>query len=173
MLNVVCYPVSAVLWAWHALFGSIFGAGSGFAWALAVLCLVISVRSLLVPLAVRQMRSARRVQRLAPRLAHLREHHGDDRRVLAEKTQELYREQDVNPRASLGPALAAIPVFLGLLQVLKGFRPDYSFNYLFGRADILFFVAHDRLLCSSPLSMPHPPDTRALMRGHQQRTAAR
>lgn len=36
MLDVVYYPVSAVLWFWHRVFGSVLGE-NGFAWALAVI----------------------------------------------------------------------------------------------------------------------------------------
>lgn len=31
MLDVVYYPISAVLWAWHRVFGAILGADNGVA----------------------------------------------------------------------------------------------------------------------------------------------
>lgn len=36
MLDFVYYPVSAVLWFWHRVFGFVLGPDNGVAWALAV-----------------------------------------------------------------------------------------------------------------------------------------
>lgn len=47
MLDVIFYPVSAVLWLWHSIFAAVLGESSGAAWALAIVCLVITLRGVL------------------------------------------------------------------------------------------------------------------------------
>ncbi|MFZ0875476.1 MAG: membrane protein insertase YidC, partial [Pseudonocardiaceae bacterium] len=47
MLNFIYYPVSAILWFWHKAFGYVLGPGNGFAWALAVVFLVFTLRAVL------------------------------------------------------------------------------------------------------------------------------
>ncbi|WP_236791553.1 hypothetical protein [Amycolatopsis sp. GM8] len=68
MFDVFLYPVSAVLWLWHAAFGALFGPAAGLTWVLAVVFLVFTVRLLLVKPALGQLRTARRMRELAPEM---------------------------------------------------------------------------------------------------------
>ena len=142
MLDVLYYPVSAVMWLWHKIFASVLGPSSGLAWALSVVFLVLTLRALMIKPFLLQMRSARAMRALSPQLAELRKRHGDDRKRLAEETQKLQRAHGVNPLGALIPALIQVPVFLALLHVLRYFnRPGLTFeqnaaipNYVFGPA---------------------------------------
>jgi YidC/Oxa1 family membrane protein insertase len=98
-------------------------AGGG-GWLLAVAGLVVVVRLLLLPLAVRQLRSQRRMRRLAPDLQRLRERYRgrsdrEARESMAKDTAALYREHGVHPLAAVLPALIQLPVLLALVQVLE------------------------------------------------------
>lgn len=46
-LDYFYYPVSAVLWFWYKTFGLIFGPAEFVTWMLAVIFLVVTVRSLI------------------------------------------------------------------------------------------------------------------------------
>jgi YidC/Oxa1 family membrane protein insertase len=158
VLDVLYYPVSAVMWVWHTLFALVLGPSSGVAWALSVVFLVLTLRAAMIKPFLVQIRSARAMRALAPQMAQLRARHGDDRRKLAEETQKLQREHGVNPLGALAPALIQVPVFLALLHVLRYFnRPGLTFeqnaaipNYVFGPAQVRSFL--EARLFGAPLS---------------------
>jgi YidC/Oxa1 family membrane protein insertase len=62
------YIVSAVLVAWHWLFGLVFGPASGLSWALAIIGLTITIRAALIPIFVKQIKSSRNMQMLQPKM---------------------------------------------------------------------------------------------------------
>lgn len=109
MLNVIYYPVSGILWAWHVVIGGVLGP----------------------------------MQEFAPQIRKLQEKYRNDRPKLAEEMQKLQREHGINPLGGCLPILLQVPVFIGLLQVLKGFQPSYPDNYVFDRADIASFLDAD------------------------------
>lgn len=158
MLDVLYYPVSFVMRAWHALFATLLGPSSGTAWALSVVLLVLTVRALLVRAAWTRMRSARVVRALGPQLTRLRERHAADPRRLATETAALHRAHGVSPVAGLGPMLLQIPVFVTLLHVLRSFnRPGLGFaenaalpNYAFAPDEVGSFLR--ARLFGAPLS---------------------
>ncbi|SHE63457.1 membrane protein insertase YidC [Streptoalloteichus hindustanus] len=136
MLNFIYYPVSAILWFWHKVFGAVFGPSTGAAWALAVVFLVFTLRALLFKPMLHQMRSMRKMQEFAPQIKKLQEKYGSDRQKLAQEMQKLQAEHGVNPLGGCLPALVQIPVFIGLFHVLKEFRPGKTENYIFGAAEV-------------------------------------
>lgn len=139
MLNFIYYPVSAILWFWHKVFGFVFGADNGFAWALSVIFLVFTLRALLFKPFVSQVRSMRKMQEFQPQIKKLQEKYKNDRQKLAEEMQKLQKEHGVNPLGGCLPVLVQVPVFIGLFHVLRGFRLDYAYNYVFSYADIQSF----------------------------------
>ncbi len=74
MLDVLYYPVSAVMWVWHTLFALVLGPSSGVAWALSVIFLVLTLRAAMIKPFLVQMRSARAMRALAPQVARLVRH---------------------------------------------------------------------------------------------------
>jgi YidC/Oxa1 family membrane protein insertase len=162
MLDVVYYPVSAILWFWHVIFGGLLDPAGGVAWALSVAFLVFTLRAVLYPPFVRQARSQRAMQRLQPQILALKKKHAGDREALASALQQLQRENGVNPLSSCLPALIQAPVFLGLFHVLNSFnRTGFPLwmseqdnantpNYLFGISDVQSFL--DAKLFGAPLA---------------------
>ncbi|MDQ2707422.1 MAG: membrane protein insertase YidC [Actinomycetota bacterium] len=139
MLNVIYYPVSAILWFWHKAFA--FVLPQGFAWTLAVVFLVFTLRALLYKPFVHQVRSMRKMQEFAPEIQKLKKKYGNDKQKMATEMQKLQGEHGVNPLGGCLPVFVQLPVFIGLFHVLKGFNPTYSYNYVFSRADIESFNA--------------------------------
>jgi YidC/Oxa1 family membrane protein insertase len=158
VLNFIYYPVSGILWFWHKVFGYVFGAGSGFTWALAVVFLVFTLRAVLFKPFVSQVRSMRKMQEFAPEIQKLKKKYGDDRQKMAIEMQKLQTEHGVNPIGGCLPVLVQIPVFIGLFHVLRSFnRPFLSAeanrqigNYVFSAADVRSFL--DAHLFGVPLS---------------------
>ncbi len=124
MLDWLYVPIAWVLAQWHTLFSTFLDPAGGTAWTLAIVSLVVTVRLLLLPLFVAQVRSQRAVQALQPELQALRAQYGSDSRGFSAATMALQRERGVNPLAGCLPALLQAPVFLALLHVLRRITPD-------------------------------------------------
>jgi YidC/Oxa1 family membrane protein insertase len=139
VLNFIYYPVSAILWFWHKVFGFVLGANNGFAWALSVMFLVFTLRAVLYKPFVGQVRSMRKMQEFAPQIKKLQAKYKDDKQKLAQEMQKLQSEHGVNPLGGCLPVLLQVPVFIGLFHVLREFQPWKGENYVFDRAGVESF----------------------------------
>ncbi len=158
MLDPLYFAVSGVMWCWHQLFGLVLGPSSGIAWALSVVFLVLTLRALLIRPFLAQVRSGRAMRAIAPQLAQLRKQYADDRPRLMQETKALQSAHGVNALGGCLPAVLQIPVFLGLLHVLRYFnRPGLTFeqnaaipNYVFSPDQVRSFL--EARLFGAPLS---------------------
>jgi YidC/Oxa1 family membrane protein insertase len=110
--------VSAVMLAWHAVFGALFGQATGISWALSIIGLTLVIRALLIPLFVKQIKSSRNMQLLQPRVKELQKKYGHDRERLAQETMALYKETKTNPFASCLPLIIQMPIFIALFRMI-------------------------------------------------------
>jgi YidC/Oxa1 family membrane protein insertase len=124
-------PVSYVLVGWYKAltFLGLDGA-SGWTWALSIVGLVITIRVILIPLFMRQIRSQRAMQLLAPDLKKIQSKYKGkkdqaSREAMSRETMELYQKHKTNPFSSCLPLLVQSPIFLGLFRVLNTqLKPD-------------------------------------------------
>ena len=93
----------------------------GLTWAWAIVALTIIVRTVLLPLTVRQIHSMQSLQRHAPEMKAIQQKYKGDRERLNEELMKFYRENNINPAASCLPLVAQIPVFISLFFVLRDF----------------------------------------------------
>ena len=91
----------------------------GLGWGLAIVALTLLIRSLLLPLTLKQLRSMYRMAQFTPEIKKLREKHGSDPKRLQRETLAFYKENRINPLGSVLPALAQLPVFLSLYYLLR------------------------------------------------------
>jgi YidC/Oxa1 family membrane protein insertase len=163
-LDVIYYPVSAIMWVWYKAFAFLLGPTNFFAWTLSVMFLVFTLRALLYKPFVRQIRTTRQMQELQPQIKALQKKYGKDRQRMALEMQKLQREHGFNPILGCLPMLAQIPVFLGLYHVLRcfnrtstgigqlGLSPERNRalgNYVFSAKDVGHFL--DANLFGAPL----------------------
>ncbi len=95
----------------------------GHRWAAAIITLTLIVRTLLLPLAIKQIRSMRDTQRLQPEVARLRQKFRADRQKQMQEIQALYQREGINPMASCLPMIAQMPVFIGMYQAINKLGP--------------------------------------------------
>ncbi len=163
-LDIIYYPVSAIMWVWYKLFAFLLGPSNFFAWALSVMFLVFTLRAILYKPFVKQIRTTRQMQELQPQIKALQKKYGKDRQRMAVEMQKLQREHGFNPILGCLPMLAQVPVFLGLFHVLRSFnRTQGGFgqiqlsveqnratgNYVFSPSDVANFL--DAHLFGAPL----------------------
>lgn len=155
MLDFIYYPVSWILWFWHRVFGFALGADNGLAWAFSVVFLVFTLRLVLYKPFMNQVRTTRQMQELQPQIKELQRKYKNDRQKMAVEMQKLQREHGFNPIMGCLPALAQVPVFIGLYHVLRSFNRTaggigqlhmtaeqnaHTANYVFDAADVQSFL---------------------------------
>ncbi len=123
--------IEAVLRFFHTAVSPVFGDAAAWGWA--IILLTVAVRVFLLPLAVKQTRSQRAMQRLQPEMKKLQAKYKTDRSLMKtnpekyrdqrQKQQEammaLYKEHGVNPAGGCLPLVAQMPVFFALFSVLR------------------------------------------------------
>ena len=91
----------------------------GLGWGFSIVALTITIRALLLPLTLKQVKSMRGLQLIAPEMKKLQEKYKDDKQRLNQEMMKLYSEHKVNPFASCLPLLAQLPVFISLFYLLQ------------------------------------------------------
>jgi YidC/Oxa1 family membrane protein insertase len=143
LFDIFLYPVSAVLWFWHTVFGAVLSPDSGVAWVLAIVFLTFTIRTLLIKPALSQLRAARRTQQLAPQMKKIRDRYRNDKQRMAKEIQKLHADAGTSPFGGCLPALLQIPVFLSLYWVLRDFTPGAESNHAFDRDGVESFLNAD------------------------------
>jgi YidC/Oxa1 family membrane protein insertase len=133
LLDWLYTAISFVMKMWHAVFSSFLDPAGGLSWALAIVFLVVTIRLILFPLFVKQVKSQRAMQELQPEIAKLRKQYGSDRQGMSQAMMALQKERGVNPLAGCLPILPQMPVFISLFHVLRRLAPGkaglYSWDY--------------------------------------------
>ena len=123
MLDWLYTAIAFVMKTWHSVFSTFLDPASGITWALSIAFLVVTVRLILFPLFVKQIKSQRAMQEIQPEIQKLRKQYGADRQGFSTAMMALQKERGVNPLAGCLPILPQIPVFLSLFHVLRRLRP--------------------------------------------------
>ncbi|GAB3949775.1 hypothetical protein GCM10027614_49110 [Micromonospora vulcania] len=156
-LDWIYFAISWILLTWHSAWDAIgvpVGAvlGTNFAWILSIVFLVVTVRVILFPVFVKQIKSQRAMQALQPKVKELQEKHKGDRETLQKEMMELYRKEKANPLMGCLPMFLQIPVFLGLFHVLRRLDPDKQSKTLYGWTVDQFNSASSAKLFTAPIS---------------------
>jgi YidC/Oxa1 family membrane protein insertase len=124
LLDWLYTAIAFVMKTWHSVFSTFLDPAGGITWALSIAFLVVTVRLILFPLFVKQVKSQRAMQEIQPEIQKLRKQYGADRQGFSQAMMALQKERGVNPLAGCLPILPQIPVFLALFHVLRRLRPD-------------------------------------------------
>ena len=119
MMQPIYWAISGLLVGFHSLFSNVLDPSSGWTWTLSIVAMTVVIRTLLIPLFVKQINSSRKMQLLGPKMKVLQDKYGADRERLGQETMKLYREEGVNPAASCLPIFLQMPIFIGLFNVLN------------------------------------------------------
>lgn len=125
-LNWLYTAISWILLRWHDVWSFLGGRevlATNWDWILAIVFLVITVRIILFPLFVKQIKSQRAMQALQPEMRKLQEKHKGDRETLQKEMMELYKREKANPMMGCLPLFLQIPVFISLFWILRRLNP--------------------------------------------------
>lgn len=112
-------------------------------YGLAVLVMVIIVRTLILPLTMKQVKSSRAMQAIQPELQKIQKKYKDTPEKVQQETMRLFQENKVNPMAGCLPLIVQMPIFIALYNSIY-YNPhlrEHSFLWLqLGKPDHLFIL---------------------------------
>lgn len=113
---------------------------------IAVVILSIIVRVALYPVYKKQIMSSANMVDIQPKMRAIQKKYGNDRAMMNQKMQELYKEEGYNPAAGCLPMIVQLIVIAGLFTLFR-----YPLHYL---SDTMVFAVHDSVLWIKDLSQP-------------------
>jgi len=117
--------IELILSTFHTVFTALGLQSSwGLTWVLSIVCLVLVVRTALIPIFVRQIKSQRNMMLVQPELAKLQKKYKgktdrESREKFAQEQMALYKRTGSNPLSSCLPMLMQMPIFFSLFSVLQ------------------------------------------------------
>ncbi len=107
-------------------------------WGLAIIFLTIFIRLLLLPINISSMRSMKKVQKIQPQIAAIKEKYKDDPAKINQETMALMKREKANPLGGCLPMLLQLPVFFALYSVLGQSIELYKSPFVFWIRDLSY-----------------------------------
>ncbi|HUT04860.1 MAG TPA: membrane protein insertase YidC [bacterium] len=108
-LTIVAEPIYVLLKYIYKLVGN---------YGLAIIILALLIKIVFYPLTVKQTKSMKKMQVVAPQIKALREKYKNDKERLNKEIMTLYKTHEVNPMGGCLPMLIQFPVLFALIRVL-------------------------------------------------------
>lgn len=86
---------------------------------LAIILFTIIIKTILLPLTIKSVRSTAAMQEIQPKIKDLQKKYGKDRQKLSQETMKLYAESGINPMAGCLPLILQMPIFFALFFAIK------------------------------------------------------
>lgn len=115
----------------------------GGEYGLAILVLTIIVRTLILPLTLKQVKSSKAMQAIQPELNKIREKYKENPEQQQQETMKLFQEHGVNPMAGCFPLIIQMPVFIALYNSIYNNSAIASHSFLWlqlGEKDSLYIL---------------------------------
>lgn len=112
-------------------------------YGLSVLVMVLIVRTLILPLTLKQVRSSKAMQAIQPEIQKIREKYKDQPEKVQMETMKLFQENKVNPMAGCLPLIVQMPIFIALYHSIyyNNLLREHEFLWLqLGEPDKLFIL---------------------------------
>lgn len=114
--SIVSRTLNLVLNTYHNL---IDGIAKNWSWGLAIIFLTITVRAVIWPLHAKSTHTMKRMAKLQPEIAKLKEKYPDDPNKLNTEMMGLYKKFGINPLGGCLPMFIQIPIFFGFYRMLQ------------------------------------------------------
>ncbi|GHC43592.1 membrane protein insertase YidC [Roseibacillus persicicus] len=90
-----------------------------WAWGFAIILVTFTIRIIIWPLHNASTKTMKRMSKLQPMMAEMKEKYPDDPQKVQTETMKLYKEYDINPVGGCLPMFAQIPIFFGFYSMLR------------------------------------------------------
>lgn len=163
--GMVIGPIATVFgYIIDAIFNVVYGFTVYHSLGLSIILLTIIVRSLMLPLAIKQQKSMVAMQRLNPEITKIREKYKgkDQAQQMNAEIQKLYSDNKVNPLGGCLPLFIQMPMFFGLSFIMhQSHLYVSSLGNLFSRISeyLINNVPRDQYIhLMNQLAVPLAPD---------------
>lgn len=106
-------------WTLNKLSNLFGGEKNDWSWGWAIVVLTLIIRTFMWPLHAKSTRTMKRMSKLQPKIAALKEKYPDDPNKMNQEMMKLYRQFGVNPMGGCLPMLVQIPIFFGFYNMLQ------------------------------------------------------
>ena len=110
-MDFITYPLGWILKLCNMLVGN---------YGVAIILFTILMKTLLLPLTVKQQRSMMKTQKLQPLLNEIQQKYANDKDKLSMETMKIYQKYHVNPMSGCLPLLIQLPILMALYWVVQG-----------------------------------------------------
>ena len=114
--SVVSRFLNFLLNTFHSLLD---GVAKNWSWGLAIILLTITVRIVIWPLHAKSTHTMKRMAKLQPEMAKIKEKYADDPNKINSETMGLYKKYGINPLGGCLPMFIQIPIFFGFYRMLQ------------------------------------------------------
>ena len=140
LFGVLARPLGFLLQGLYALIGN---------YAVALIVLTTVIKLAMYPVYKQQTMSQIGLQKIQPRMRDIQSKYSNDRALMNEKMQELYREEGVSPTAGCLPMIVQMVIIMGLFMLLR--NPIQYMN-----SETMVFAIHEKFLWIEDLAQPDP-----------------
>jgi YidC/Oxa1 family membrane protein insertase len=91
----------------------------GHDFGIAVISLTIIIRTILVPLSVKSVKSQKALQDIQPKMKALQEKYKNDKEQQAKEVLELYKKEKINPFGGILVLFIQLPILIALYSVFR------------------------------------------------------
>jgi YidC/Oxa1 family membrane protein insertase len=124
-------------------------------WGLAIIALVVLVRSLLHPVTKRSQVSMMKMGKLGPEMERLKKKHGDNKDELNKQMMAMYKDQGVGAYLGCLPMFLQMPIWIALWSALNSTFELRQAPFLWGYTWIHDLARPDRLIeFGSSINLP-------------------
>jgi YidC/Oxa1 family membrane protein insertase len=109
ILTIISQPLFTIMEWIHKLTNN---------WGWSIVFLTVLIKLVFYKLSAKSYQSMAAMRKLTPKLATLKERHGDDKPAFNKAMMDLYRTEKINPLGGCLPILVQMPVFLSFYWVL-------------------------------------------------------
>lgn len=106
-------------------------------YSVAIILVTIAMRLLMLPLDLRQKKSARKMALIQPQVESLKKRYANNPQQLQKKTQELYRKEGVKPLAGCLPMLITLPIFFAFFGAMRVLAAQETVSFMLQNAQLL------------------------------------
>lgn len=93
-------------------------------YGIAIIALTVIIKVILLPLAIKQIKSMKGMQEVQPQLAAIQKKYKNDKMRQSQEIQRLYAEKGVSPLSGCLPLLIQMPFLIAIFYALQGFPYD-------------------------------------------------
>lgn len=112
MLDFISYPIGTFL---RIIYNTLAFKNYG----LSIILLTVIIKTLVLPLTIKQYRSTSQMSEVQPQLQELQKKYKNDSQKLNEETVKLYQKYKINPASGCLPLLIQMPILFSLYYVIS------------------------------------------------------